>query len=83
MTTVTFGSNTPEFIKVEFTGLTAAGAISAPGLQVGDYVMLDLNGHNPANGIFESSVSVADELQQAQNSDLSSQTYRIVLVRWS
>lgn len=71
------------FVKAEFNGRNGSGAISVPGLQVGDTAIVDLNGHNVIGGSFEQIVSVADEIQQLSGSDLSGQTYRFFLVRWS
>ena len=70
-------------VKAEFTGQSSSGAISVPGLQVGDTAIVDLNGHNVIGSSFEQIISVADQIQQLSGSDLSSQTYKFFMVRWS
>jgi hypothetical protein len=59
------------------TGLNGKGAITVTGTQVGDTLTLALNltGTADATTSFESSVSVAGQLQQTSSSNLNGNTY--------
>lgn len=67
MTVVT---NSPLVVRATFSGGTSAGAISVPGLNVGD-VLLRFVPSGFEYG-FEPSVSVADQIQQNAALDWSS-----------
>lgn len=78
------------FVRASFNGRSGAGAISVPGLEVGDVVIWFALGASPpyevADGqitstYIEGVVSVADELQQVLTSDFSSVTYNIICLR--
>ncbi|WP_157648395.1 hypothetical protein [Burkholderia ubonensis] len=75
----------PLFIKITAQGSNGAGAISVPGLQVGDHVnLVTFSGNlNVQNGSFEQIVSVADQLQQTAGADYSSLTLTAHLTRWA
>jgi hypothetical protein len=71
-------------IKVTLTGRNGPGAISAPGLKVGDRMLFatGVAGNGPSlNGYLEFVVSVDDELQYSGSFDWSAQTFEIVFVR--
>lgn len=70
----------------EFNGLSSPGAVSVPGLKVGDWVVMTA----PAGNIpqfggldFENVVSVDDQLQQTSPADLSPYTFKSVFFRGS
>lgn len=71
--------------NASFSGKNGSGAISVPGLAVGDIVLAAVqdsstvfdHGNNP----FENVVSVADEIQQVNSSDLSANSYEVVVFR--
>lgn len=71
------------FGKADFTGNNGSGAISIPGLKVGDVVITSVVGSTTQSpgSVFERIVSVSDELQQIENSNLSTQSCYIVFVR--
>lgn len=69
-------------IKATFSGGTAAGAISVPGVKVGDVIVQIADAGDTARpGYFENMVSVDDEIQQFNSNDFSSITFTAVLVR--
>jgi hypothetical protein len=68
-----------------FSGLAAPGAIAAPGANVGDKVvdvesLSDLTG---AAASFESTISVANQIQQKDTADLSKKKFRILTIAQS
>lgn len=67
-------------VTAQFTGNNGAGAISVPGLQVGDIVVAFQEGAGMV-AQFESSVSVADQLHQFGGGDMSAQTLHAILFR--
>lgn len=78
----------PSLIVVSnVSGINGLGAISAPGLKVGDttIAVLITSGGVPANagigGEVEIVVSIADEIQQIDSGNLSAKTFDIYLVR--
>lgn len=79
---VTLVSCYPTFIKAAFNGRSGSGAISVPGLQVGDIVLVFVNG-NWASSFESPTVSVADEMQQTSGADLSSISFELILIRWA
>lgn len=64
-------------IKATSTGLSRAGALSIPGLQVGDLLVKVI----PASFAFEQAVSVQDQLQQHDNLDWSAVDFTFYLLR--
>ena len=79
---VTLSSCAPILVKAVFVGRNGAGAISVPGLQVGDTVLQYQNG-NWAGSFDFPAITVADEIQQSSGSDLSAVTFTLFLLRWS
>jgi hypothetical protein len=75
----TFVSGTATAIKATSSGAASAGAISIPGLQVGDVLVAVL----PAGFVegVEEVVTVADQLQQTANLDWSSVNFTFYLLR--
>ena len=67
----------PNGIKAVAAGLAAAGAVTVAGAKVGDNVEFALNLTGDADGTssFESTVSVAGQVQQTSASNLSGNTY--------
>jgi hypothetical protein len=68
-----------------FVGLAAPGAIAAPGANVGDKVvdvesLSDLAG---AAASFETTISVANQIQQKDPNDLSKKKFRVLIVAQS
>jgi hypothetical protein len=71
--------------RATWTGLNGAGAISIPGLQVGDRILQLVDSSpsiagNPVNTV-QLVVTVADQLHQNANGNLTSITYEAVFVR--
>ncbi|MGN6657080.1 MAG: hypothetical protein ACTHJ9_17305 [Rhodanobacter sp.] len=64
-------------IKATSTGLSKSGALSIPGLQVGDLLVKVI----PASFAFEQVVSVQDQLQQQDSLDWSSVNFTFYLLR--
>lgn len=64
-------------IKVNVTGINGVGPISAPGLKVGDRLLLN---YAPSDGI-ESIVTVDDEVQQTSGFNWTSFTFDLIFVR--
>lgn len=64
-----------------FSGRLAAGAIALPGALVGDKVggVLNLTGAADASGSFESTITVAGQIQQSNAGDLTANKYAITL----
>jgi len=67
------------FVKVTVTGINGSGAVSAPGLKVGDRLLLNY-GPNPSAG-FERIVTVDDEIQQNSGFDWTSYTFDLIFIR--
>lgn len=67
------------------TGRNGAGAITATGAKVGDKVVQALNMTTPANAasLFESTITVLNQLQQVSASNLTSQTYSFLIIHQS
>jgi hypothetical protein len=68
-----------------FVGLAAPGAIAAPGANVGDRVvdvesLSDLTG---AAASFETAISVANQIQQKDATDLSKKKFRVLVIAQS
>jgi hypothetical protein len=68
-----------------FTGAAAAGAITLTGANVGDLVISAINLTTPADASasFESTISVANQIQQSSASNLSGSTFLVSLSRQS
>jgi len=68
-----------------FNGATGAGAIALTGAQVGDIVSLVYRfGASQQGGMeasFETTISVAEEIQQTDATDLSGLTLGVLLLR--
>lgn len=78
--TVTF----PAIGRADFNGVNGAGAVSVPGLDVGDLVTFYAQapgGWQTPGGIFEDVISVAGEIQQISSNDLSPYTFTILFLR--
>lgn len=74
-------SATATVIKAIAPGLTGAGAVSIPGLQVGDVLIQVVPfGFGPGQG-FEQVVSAAGQLQQIDNLDWSAVDFTFYLIR--
>lgn len=80
-------ANTCGWISASFEGLHGSGAVSVPGLKVGDrvvYLIGNLPG-GPANFMgstnFEMIVSVDDELQQNSTSYLDGTIFDVLVYR--
>ncbi len=71
------------FIKAEFFGRDGSGAISVPGLKVGDAVLtITANNLNSAfPRALETFITVDDEIQQDSASNLESEPFVLVLLR--
>jgi len=70
---------------VSFTGNDGPGAISVPGLKVGDRVVWEMIGivppsYTPPGSSFEAVISVDDEIQQLSG-HLSAYTCEVLFVR--
>lgn len=65
-----------------FTGRNGAGAITVTGAAVGDTVVGVCNTTDGGSGAsaFETTVTVANQIQQSSASDLSTKKYTVVLV---
>jgi hypothetical protein len=70
------------------TGSNGVGPVSAPGVKVGDkviWILITSSGgatsHQNPNDFMEAVVSVADEIQQRDSSNLSTYTVDVILVR--
>lgn len=76
----------PSFVKATFTGLSSPGAISVPGLEVGD-VITWLGIDSPVDNVafstpnFEPIISVDDEIQQIGTSDNNGVSFTIICLR--
>lgn len=83
--------NLTGIIQATFSGRSSAGAISAPGLEVGDILLWLGNAVEGVvepyhgGGLYEPVVSVADEIQQLSATDFSGQSWKAILFRgtWS
>jgi hypothetical protein len=70
-----------------FPARNGAGAISVPGLKVGDIVLWsavvtgETTTYEPPGGVWEIVVTVDDQIQQKDPSDLSACTARVVFLR--
>ncbi len=67
---------------LSFTGRNLAGAITVTGLAVGDRVV-GINSTTDGGSsvaLFESTVTVANELQQSSATDLSTKKYTILVI---
>ena len=73
------------FLKVSFTGRNGTGAISVPGLRVGDIVVCGVNVTNTSPIVpgtsYEVVVSVDDEIQQLTVGDFSATNVVVVVLR--
>jgi hypothetical protein len=76
----TFVSNTATILKVSAQMLSAPGGISIPGLEVGDVVIAS-DPQSYTTYVVENIVSVAGELQQVTQVDLSAYTVAWYLLR--
>lgn len=77
----TVTQSSPTILKVVFNGINGAGAISIPGLKVGDTPFACTAG-DAILGLFESSVSVADGLQQTGAGNYASWVFTMYFIRW-
>lgn len=70
---------------MSFDGRNGAGACTATGLQVGDVVLsvagLTAGALGDASSSFESTITVADEIQQSAAGDLSLNDYLAIIYR--
>lgn len=69
--------------RADFNGINGIGAVSLPGMKVGDQVMFycaSADGSIPSQ-YFETRISVDDEIQQIAALDLSSEGYTIIFFR--
>lgn len=69
-------------------GRNGAGAVTFTGAKVGDTVfsalnLTDVSDAMAATAVFESTITVADQIQQASASDLSAKKFHIILRRGS
>jgi hypothetical protein len=73
------------FKSFYFAGLAAPGAIAAPGAKAGDRVVdvESLTALASGSGSFEATVSVANQIQQTDTTDLSKQKFRALLIAQS
>lgn len=71
-------------VTASFTGINGSGAVSVPGLKVGDRViscyLINNNVWQAAGQAYEYIVSVNDEIQQLGGS-FSTETVELVLIR--
>jgi hypothetical protein len=70
-------TSTPKFVKAVFYGRNGVGAVSVPGLEVGDAVF-----YGDPSGLYEGVISVSDEIQQITTHDYSAVERTIFLIRW-
>jgi len=72
-------------VEATFTGLSSSGAISVPGLKAGDFVIgvYSVGDYFQPGLLFESIVSVDNELQQTSSTDFSARSFNIFLRRTS
>lgn len=77
-------------VKATFSGATASGAISVPGLQTGDVIVAGTftggttttpSDWSPFSSGYEKVITVADEIQQMTSGDWSSLTFTLYLLR--
>jgi hypothetical protein len=73
------------FKSFYFAGLAAPGAVAAPGAKVGDKVVdvESLTALASGAGSFEGTVSIANQIQQTDTSDLSKAKFRALLIAQS
>lgn len=74
--------------KAVFMGLNGSGSISIPGLKVGDIILntYSLDGlgnwdYSPPGSLFETSISVVDQLQQSYTGNASTVNFTIIFFR--
>lgn len=65
-------------VKVTVTGIISPGPISAPGLKVGDRLLIS---YSPSFAGTEAIVTVDDEIQQLAPFDWSSFTFDLIFLR--
>jgi hypothetical protein len=72
----------------QVTGRNGAGSISVPGVDVGDVLLVFLNGNPPYGGLdigsaspFENVISVADQVQQIATNNFSASSYNVFFLR--
>lgn len=70
------------FASAAFSGHDGAGACTLTGAKVSDQVILLVNLTDAADGKagFESTITVADQIQQSAASDLSAKTFAVLLL---
>lgn len=72
------------FLLKDVVGRNGAGALSMPGTLVGDKVLLVTNltlpAANPASASFESTITVANEIQQPDGSNLSVYMFQFIIL---
>jgi hypothetical protein len=71
-------------VRASFLARVGSGPISVPGLKVGDAILSASESNHersPVAIVFESFISVDDEVQQLYSGDLSGDTYTLLLLR--
>jgi len=77
----TFASGAATVIKAVSVGAVNGGAISIPGLEVGDMLIQAIPYGFPPGQAFEQVVSVPDEIQQIPQLDWSTVEFTFYLLR--
>jgi hypothetical protein len=71
------------FLAGHFSGVAAAGPVALVGAEVGDKVLMltDLTNAGDGSDSFESTITVADQIQQTDAADLSAVNFSALILK--